>query len=160
VRIVEGGLAAWPPEAGGLEGTDPPGRLRTLPPLDYLAERGYDHWLIVRVGEDAGDRPAGAPAPPPAARVLAPATDPARLREQLTALAQPTGSGLYPLVLITAARPADLPPIAAAVQGAAPWNLFVLEGGDPGYTAAVARLEGQWNRDPRPQGAVGACARR
>lgn len=158
VGIVEGGLAAWQQEVGAAAGTAAPGRLRAVTPGDYLAERVYDHWRVVRIGaaaETPGDRD-----PLPAERTLPSGADPAKLREQLAELARPPADGLRPLVLVATTGGEDQARVQAAMQGGAPWNLLVLEGGTEGYAKAAAALRAMWNRDPRPTGAGGSCGRR
>jgi hypothetical protein len=173
VRIIEGGLNAWRAAGGQLLGPASPSRLRRVRPMELAGETAFDHWRVMLLGDQAGDGkalPAGAsPATPtlPAAvlrttQLLGGPTatldvDTLQLDAVRATLAHPAQDTLRPLILLVDEDGRQAERLLSRLGDAAPWNLFMLEGGLQGWRSAERQLVAMQARRLAPPLPKGAC---
>jgi rhodanese-related sulfurtransferase len=173
VAIVEGGVNAWQAAGGALVGPASAARLRRVAPAAFAAEARFPHWRVV-VLEDAAvpaavhpvagdaEHPAATVAGPaghllaaPAARLGPEAAD--RLPELVAELSAGGDDGLTPLILLVDANGRTSARLLAQLGDAAPWNLFLLDGGLAAWQTEVRKLAAIAARRLAPPRQPAAC---
>jgi len=174
-RIIEGGVEAWRQAGGRVIGPQRASPLRMVPPAALGTEAAFAHWRVLRVnpwpeaaaGGHASDPAAAGPGAAgrgtlqrqlkqPAARLDAGDLD--RLPARAAELTRSGAGGLSPLVLIVGADGSSAAALGALLAEAAPWSLYVLEGGLAAWQAEQRRQQAMLAHrlaPPRPSGGCG-----